>query len=304
MNEHADADAGQVRGRKARVALPAGCHRGGLRSRGGHGGSRRARCPRGCRANRTGRAQTADGQHVSAAATWLDGLARRGGLHRDELERGLAAVLDQVVPAVVEEVLRRLDLVEIVERHVDLDRIISQVDLDSAVSRVDLDAVVSRVDIDAVASRLDIDAVVTRVDLNEIVRQRVDLDGLVATVDLDAVAARLDIEAVIDRVNVVGLAMDVIAEIDLPEIIRESTGSMASDTLRGVRMQSISGDDAIGRVVNRLRMRRARPASTTTNDDGSPVPGDTDVQPAHLILPADHDAGEQGPETNGAARPP
>ncbi len=237
-------------------------------------------------------------------ATWLDGLARRGGLHRDELERGLAAVLDQVVPAVVEEVLRRLDLVEIVERHVDLDRIISQVDLDSAVSRVDLDAVVSRVDIDAVASRLDIDAVVTRVDLNEIVRQRVDLDGLVATVDLDAVAARLDIEAVIDRVDVVGLAMDVIAEIDLPEIIRESTGSMASDTLRGVRMQSISGDDAIGRVVNRLRMRRARPASTTTNDDGSPVPGDTDVQPAHLILPADHDAGEQGPETNGAARPP
>jgi hypothetical protein len=179
-------------------------------------------------------------------ATWLDGLARRGGLRRDELERGLVAVLDQVVPAVVAEVMRRLDLVDLVQRYVDLDSIVSQVDLDSAVSRVDIDAVASRLDIDAVASRLDIDAVLRRLDLNEIVRQRVDLDGLVATVDLDAAAARLDISAVIDRVDVVGLATDVIAEIDLPEIIRESTGSMASDTLRGVRMQSISGDDAIG----------------------------------------------------------
>ena len=237
-------------------------------------------------------------------ATWLDGLARRGGLRRDELEQGLAAVLDQVVPAVVAEVMRRLDLVELVRRYVDLDRIVSQVDLDSAVSRVDIDAVASRLDIDAVASRLDIDAVVRRLDLNEIVRQRVDLDGLVATVDLDAAAARLDISAVIDRVDVVGLATDVIAEIDLPEIIRESTGSMASDTLRGVRMQSISGDDAIGRVVDRLRMRRARPVSMTTENDGSPAPADTEVQPARLVLPADHDAGEQGPETNGEPRPP
>jgi hypothetical protein len=237
-------------------------------------------------------------------ATWLDGLARRGGLRRDELERGLAAVLDQVVPAVVAEVMRRLDLVDLVQRYVDLDSIVSQVDLDSAVSRVDIDAVASRLDIDAVASRLDVDAVVRRLDLNEIVRQRVDLDGLVATVDLDAAAARLDISAVIDRVDVVGLATDVIAEIDLPEIIRESTGSMASDTLRGVRMQGISGDDAIGRVIDRLRMRRARPVSMTTDNDGSPAPGDADVQSARLVLPADHDAGEQGPETNGAARPP
>jgi hypothetical protein len=244
-------------------------------------------------------------------ATWLDGVARRGGLRRDELERALAAVLDLVVPAVADELVRRLDLVEIVERYVDLDRIISQVDLDSAVSRVDLDAVVGRVDLDAVASRLDVEAVLTRLDLNEIVRRHVDLDGLVATVDLDAAAARLDIEAVINRVDVVGIATDVIAEIDLPEIIRESTGSMASDTLREIRMQSISGDDAIGRVVDRLRLRRARPVpmaqqiTGTTTNDAAPAPADTaDVQPARLVLPADHDAGEQGPKTDGAARTP
>jgi hypothetical protein len=61
----------------------------------------------------------------------------------------------------------------------------------------------------------------------------------------------------------------VIAEIDLPEIIRDSTGAMASDTLLGVRMQSISGDEAIARAMGRLRLRLAR----RTAGPGSPEPG-------------------------------
>jgi hypothetical protein len=61
-----------------------------------------------------------------------------------------------------------------------------------------------------------------------------------------------------ENVDVVTLAQDVIAEIDLPEIIRDSTGAMASDTLRGVRMQSISGDAAITRAMDRLRFRHGR----------------------------------------------
>jgi len=63
-----------------------------------------------------------------------------------------------------------------------------------------------------------------------------------------------------ENVNVVALAEEVIAEIDLPAIIRDSTGAMASDTLLGVRMQSISGDDAIARAVDRLRLRLTRGA--------------------------------------------
>jgi hypothetical protein len=65
-------------------------------------------------------------------------------------------------------------------------------------------------------------------------------------------------ELVQENVDVVTLARDVIAEIDLPEIIRDSTGAMASDTLLGVRMQSISGDEAIARAMDRLRLRLAR----------------------------------------------
>ena len=63
---------------------------------------------------------------------------------------------------------------------------------------------------------------------------------------------------VLENVDVATLARDVIAEIDLPEIIRDSTGAMASDTLLGVRMQSISGDEAIARAMDRLRLRLAR----------------------------------------------
>ncbi|MGZ5400619.1 MAG: hypothetical protein ACXWDM_11460 [Nocardioides sp.] len=65
------------------------------------------------------------------------------------------------------------------------------------------------------------------------------------------------------NVDVVTLAEEVIAEIDLPEIIRDSTSAVASDTLLGVRMQSISGDEAIGRAMDRLKVRLARRTGTT-----------------------------------------
>jgi len=128
------------------------------------------------------------------AGTWLDGLARRGGQGRDEVERQVSAALDRMVPAVVDAVVQRIDLA--------------------------------------------------------------------------------------------GLAEGVIAEVDLAELIRQSTGSVASDTVRGVRMQGISGDEAVGRAVGRLRVRFGRrttpdspPAdSPAAETDDSPSPG-PDVPP-------------------------
>jgi hypothetical protein len=168
-----------------------------------------------------------------------------------------ADLLDLLVPAIVAALVRRVDLTKLVAENVDLDSLILQADLDTAARRLD---------VDAIARRLDIDEVIGRLDLTEIVKRGVDLDGLVATVDIDAAAARLDLEAILARVDLVGVAREVIAEIDLPEIIRESTGSMASDTMRGVRMQSISGDDALGRIIDRVRQHRAhRDAGSAPN---------------------------------------
>jgi hypothetical protein len=107
-------------------------------------------------------------------------------------------------------------------------------------------------------------AIVRRIDAAALVRDYVDLDQIIEEVDLDTAAARIDIEALIDRVDLVGLVRQVLAEIDLPEIIRESTGAVASDTLRGVRMQTISADDAVARAIDRLRERTHRVAATAS----------------------------------------
>ena len=80
-----------------------------------------------------------------------------------------------------------------------------------------------------------------------------------------------------ENVDVVALAEEVIAAVDLPEIIRESTGAMASDTLLGVRMQSISGDDAIARAVGRLRLRLTRGSVGSGAAAPVPAPGETVV---------------------------
>jgi hypothetical protein len=215
-------------------------------------------------------------------AGWLAGLACRAA-DRGALTRvGLSRALDLLVPAITSQLLARLDLNAIVEQSVDLDALVGTVDLDAAAARLDVDAVAARLDVDAVAARLDLDAVaqkldleavLDRLDLTALVAQRVDLNRLVNDVDLDAVAARLDVDgvvrtvdldAIIARVDLVGLAEQVINAIDLPEIIRESTGSVASDTVRGARMQGIAADDAVGeavsRAVDRLRFRRNRTA--------------------------------------------
>ncbi len=169
----------------------------------------------------------------------LEGLASRGQARRTRLLDDLGTALDTLVPLIAGAVIGRMDLTELVRRYVDLDGLVDTVDLD------------------AIAARLDIEAVVERLDLNQIVRERVDLDGLVGIVDIDAIAARIDIDAIIGRIDLVGLVNEVIEEVDLPEIIRESTGSMASETVRGVRMQGVTADQAISRTVDRFRLRRS-----------------------------------------------
>jgi hypothetical protein len=222
-------------------------------------------------------------------ATIVGDLARSGSVDRDELGRQVEALLDVWAPAIVAMIVERIDLTRLVEENVDLDRIVSTVDLDAAVARVDLDAAVRRVDLDAAVSLVDIDAIVATVDLDAAVARvdldaavarvdiagiidRVDLDAVVATVDLDGAVARVDLDAIIDRIDVIGIVEEVLDVIDLPAIIRDSTGSMASETVRGARMTSITADDAISRAVDRALFRR-RKAPAVNHSDGTPGSG-------------------------------
>jgi hypothetical protein len=205
--------------------------------------------------------------HQLQPASLAGRLALVGRSDRELLVRRAEALLDAWTPVVVAAVVERIDLTRLVEEHVDLDEVVSTVDLDAAVRRVDLDAVVDRIDLDAVAAKLDVDAVIERADLDaavsrvdiEAVISRIDLDAIAAKLDVDAVIERADLDAVIARIDLIAIVDEVLEEIDLPAIIRDSTGSMASETVRGARMTSISADEAISRAVDRALFRRRRP---------------------------------------------
>lgn len=174
-----------------------------------------------------------------------------------------AAVLDRVVPtatqavvermnittvvvdnvdlrAIVMQALQRLDLTEIVVQRVDLKRVV-----EAALDSIDLtEIVLQRVDLERV-----VDAALDQLDLTELVEQRVDIDALVATVDL---------EPIIDRLPIVEIAEYVIEMVDLPAIIRQSTGGVASDAIDAVRLRSYATDVAVARIVDRVLPRRGR----------------------------------------------
>jgi hypothetical protein len=206
--------------------------------------------------------------------------------------RALAVAADELVPDVTRAVLARLDVLALVREFVDLDRLVTMLDVDAVVARVDLDAVLDRVDLDAVAARLDLDAVAARLDLNAVaarldlnalvdkvdvarVIDRVDLDTIVDGVDLDRAVNRVDLDRAVDRVDVdrviartdiAGLARYVVQEIDLPGLLRASTGSVSSEMVRSVRNQGADADRAVERVVDRLLHRAARRTGTARGD--------------------------------------
>ena len=193
-------------------------------------------------------------------ARWLAALAQSGGDRREDVAAEVSERLDLLVPSILDGVLDRVDLTAVVLERVDLEAVVTTV-----LDRLDLTAVVlERVDLEAVVT-----TVLDRLDLTAVVLERVDLEAVVTTVldriDLTAVVLeRVDLEAVVttvlDRIDLIAIAEEVIDGVDLPEIIRESTGSMASDTVRGARMQGISADEAVGRAVDRLLLRHGRRA--------------------------------------------
>ena len=215
----------------------------------------------------------------------VEALAGRGHLARTSAGADLNRIIAAVVPPVVDEVLDSLDLTALVRKRVNIDALVSTVDIAAIIDRMDIDAILRQVDIDGIARQVDIDAIVSKVDIDAIARQvdidaivsKVDIDAIVSEVDIDAIAKRIDVDAIVERIDIdtvvnrvdvdaivrrldlVGLAEEVVNGIDLPEIIRQSTGAMASDVVRDARMESIDADVAIARLVDRvIRRRRAR----------------------------------------------
>jgi hypothetical protein len=179
------------------------------------------------------------------------------------------------VPGAVDAALGQVDVQRVVAvalDHADLDVLVADI-----VRRLDVEAialeVLGRIDLAGIVS-----AALDQIDLTQLVLDRVDLERVVASVlehldltavvldqvDLGSVVAvalkQIDLtQVVLQQVDLIGVAEYVVAGIDLPEIIRNSTGSVASEAVRGLRMQGVDADLALGRAVDRiLHPRRGR----------------------------------------------
>jgi hypothetical protein len=156
---------------------------------------------------------------------------------RTESSRAAELFADAVIPPLVDAVVDRLDLTDLVIEDVDLERVIGDVDIDRIIERVDLDAVIS-------------------------------------SIDIDAVAAGIDVQRIIDRLDLAAIAQGVIEELDLPAIIRGSTETMAAETVGGIRVQGMHADRFVARVVDRtLRRRNGGPNGST--DPIDPAEGES-----------------------------
>ncbi len=204
----------------------------------------------------------------------LDGVVAAVDLDEAIGRVDIDAIVDRVdIDAIVDRadidaIVDRVDIDAIVDR-IDIARIIRRIDVDAIAASIDVDAIVARVDIDAIAATIDIDAIVARVDIDAIAAT-IDIDAIVDRVDVNEVATRLDIDAVIDRIDLIGIARYIVDALDLPEIIRQSTGLMTSDAVREMRMQGIQADELVGRAVDRLLLRRK---ARSTDVAGFTIPG-------------------------------
>ncbi|MFL6141446.1 MAG: hypothetical protein ACJ72N_06190 [Labedaea sp.] len=104
-----------------------------------------------------------------------------------------------------------------------------------------------------------LEAVLDAVDLTTLVREHLDLNELVSDVDLEAVVVGIDLDAIIHRIDLAALASEVINVVDLPRIVRESSETIASETVQDMRTECARADDAVARLVDRLLRRGPAP---------------------------------------------
>jgi hypothetical protein len=155
---------------------------------------------------------------VDLVRSWVTGYAERGAADQAENRLAISALVGALIPEVVGAVLE-------------------EVDVDGVVASVDLDAIMRRVDLGAVVERLDIQAIVDRLDL-------------------DALAARIDMNAVVSRLDLPTITEQVMEEVDIGEIIRESTGTIGTGAVDTLRYSGMNMDRFVGRVVDRVLFRR------------------------------------------------
>jgi hypothetical protein len=132
--------------------------------------------------------------------------------------------------------------------------------VDAMIERVDIGAIVQRVPLSEILGAVDIDALLEQVDLDAILAH-VDVDGLIQRVDVDGLMTRVDVAALLNRIDLASIVGEVLDEVDIGSIVRESTGSITGDAVDGARVTAMRVDTFVGRVADRVLLRGANDRS-------------------------------------------
>jgi hypothetical protein len=123
---------------------------------------------------------------------------------------------------------------------------------------LDIDRLVDSMDVNALADRIDVNGLLGRVDINGVL-ERVDVNGLLERVDVNALIDRVDLDRIVRRVDVGNAARRVTDELDVGELVRESSGSLSTETVDAVRRRAADADAHVEQVIDSaLRRRRDR----------------------------------------------
>ena len=124
--------------------------------------------------------------------------------------------------------------------------VIAQLDMDSLMGQLPIDSIVATVDIDALLDRVDVENIIDRVDVEKIIDR----------VDVNAIVGRVDVQGIMGRVDIAPMAQEIIAEVDIGAIVRQSTGSITGDAVDSGRVTAMRLDGFSDRIVDRILFRR------------------------------------------------
>jgi hypothetical protein len=196
--------------------------------------------------------------------TSINRWSERGDAERARRESAVTEFVTQLVPAVVAAIDR-----------IDFAAIAARLPVADIVRAIDLNGIIQAVDLNQLMATVDVDALLTRIDV----------DALMARIDLDALMGRVDMEALLHRIDLGPIVNDVLDEVDVGGIVRESTGSITGDAVDGARLTAMRLDGFVGRVADRILLRgthvRNPPDETATDTTPSDETADGPTAPDH-----------------------
>jgi hypothetical protein len=145
-------------------------------------------------------------------------------------------------------------------------QVLDHVDLDEIAGSLDVDAVVEKVDFDKVIDRLDLDGIVDRVDIERVI-DKLDIGAIVERVDLDPIVDRVDAERLVRRIDLNAIARQVLDDLEIAALLRDSTGSLSVETVDALRERGLDADQRFARFVDALLRRREGRETTLTLAD-------------------------------------